>query len=119
MTSTEFIKWVRYLEWRDVEEFRREDFYLAQIAAQVERGYVKHPSQVTLQKKLLKFTTQGEPSKGAGSHVQTSKAFWMALTGARRGAGSQQNDAPRQDGLDTQDPKRKRQGRGKGMRRTR
>lgn len=83
MTSTEFTKWVMYLEWRDVEEFRREDYYLAQIAAAVERGYSKHPSQITTAKRLLKFTSRETP-KDVGGRVQTSKAFWMTLTGARR-----------------------------------
>jgi hypothetical protein len=83
MTSTEFIKWVKYLEWRDVEEFRREDYYMAQIAVAVERGYVKHPSQVTVPKRLMKFTSREVPKETDG-RIQNSKAFWMALTRVRR-----------------------------------
>lgn len=118
MTSTEFVKWVRFLEWRDVEEFRREDYYLAQIAAQIERGHVKNPSQVTIQRKLLKFTSQ-EPPKDAGKQVQKSKAFWMTLARARKGAESQQDDPPSPASPDTQPQERDHQERGKRKRRAR
>lgn len=101
MTSTEFIKWIRYLEWRDVEEFRREDFYLAQIAAQIERANVKHPSQVTIQKKLLKFTTREPPQKVDG-RVQQSKAYWLSLTRARRRAETHLPGVPSSGGPNTQ-----------------
>jgi len=84
MTSTEFVKWVRFLEWRDVEEFRREDFYLAQIAAQIERGQVKNPSQVSIQKKILRFTNRKPPPEDLSNRVCRSKAFWMSLAHAQK-----------------------------------
>jgi hypothetical protein len=78
------------------EEFRREDYYLAQIAAQIERGQVKTPSRVTIQKKLLEFTStktvkepvreldEDEEDLSDNPRVQTSKNFWMGLTGGCR-----------------------------------
>lgn len=84
MTSTEFVKWVRYLDWRDVEEFRREDFYLAQIAAEIHRANSKRPARVTLEKKLLKFSSKDSPKRLSDHRMDSSKAFWLGLTGARR-----------------------------------
>jgi len=93
MTSTEFMKWVRYLEWRDVEEFRREDYYLAQIAVAVERGHVKNPSKIQIKDKLLKFTTSPTPSPARQSQVRESKTFWRTLTNTE-GGGSHRQSSP-------------------------
>ena len=112
MTSTEFVKWVRFLDWRDTEEFRREDYYLAQIAAQIERGQVKTPSQVTIQRKMLKFTTR-EPPQDAKKDIQHSKSFWLALTRTGKGRKSQKNAAAPSPGLATQGPEEENQMRGK------
>lgn len=101
MTSTEFVKWVRFLDWRDVEEFRREDFYLAQIAAAVERGHVKHPAKITVQSKILKFTSQDSP-KDPGKDVKESKAFWLSLARVRGDTEDHQGDDPLSGGVNTQ-----------------
>ena len=77
--------WAWFLDWEATEEFRREDYYLAQIAAQVERANVKNPSSVTIKKKLLKFVAEskGQPQTGE-ERIQTSKNFWKGITGAGR-----------------------------------
>ena len=82
ITSREFLKWVWYLNWKDTEEFSRQDYYLAQIAAQVERGQVKNPSSVTVQRKLLKFTTSSQVVDRE-SQIRRSKSFWLSVTGIR------------------------------------
>ena len=107
MTSTEFLDWVWFLEWRDTEEFNRTDFYLAQIAAQIEKGQVKSPGRVTTKNKLLKFVREDKHHPESVEHrVQNSKNYWMGLCGA--GNKSQQklhqremNRRRKKDGLST------------------
>ena len=77
-TSIQFVKWMWYLNWRDIKEFRREDFYLAQISSSVERGNVKNPSKVTIKSHMLKFGSEGGLKK-QGTDIQTSKNFWRGL----------------------------------------
>ena len=83
VTSTEFLDWIWYLDWKDTKEFNRSDHYLAQIAAQIERGQVKHPEKVTVQSKILKFTKDGDKQVEAKNGVQNSKNYWMALAGIK------------------------------------
>lgn len=82
LTSTEFLKWIWYLNWSDTEEFRRQDYYLAQIAAQIERGQVKHPSRVTVQSKILSFTST-KRTEDKAAKIHTSKNFWLGSMGVR------------------------------------
>jgi len=84
MTSTEFLKWVWYLEWCDTEEFSRQDYYLAQIAAQIEQG--RTTRRVTIESKLLKFRTGKGPPVDVEARMQKSKAFWL---GSTKGIGRQ------------------------------
>lgn len=85
MTSTEFLDWIWYLDWKATEEFNRTDYYLANIAAQIEKGQVKYPQQVKLEHKLLKFTSAPKPEKrDKKRHIQNSKNYWMALCGAKK-----------------------------------
>jgi len=80
LTSTEFLKWVWFLDWKATKEFRREDYYMANIAACVERGHVKKPKAVTLEKMLLKFSSKKE-LETAENKLQKSKSFWMGFAG--------------------------------------
>lgn len=81
-TSTEFLKWRWFLNWKDVEEFNRTDYYLAQIAATVERGYAKHPNRSTINSKLLTFKFSKEKTAMVDDEVriQNSKNFWLGLS---------------------------------------
>jgi len=84
MTSTEFLEWVWFLNWSATEEFRREDFYLAQIAALIERAHFKG-SRATIADKILEFRPERRGSAtDQRERIAKSKAFWMALTGADR-----------------------------------
>jgi hypothetical protein len=54
ITHREFLNWLEYLEW-DYERSSKPDYYLAQIAAEVRRSYVKHGSKVKTADFLLKI----------------------------------------------------------------
>jgi len=79
ISSTEFLKWIWFLEWKATEEFDRKDFYLAQIAAEIVRGQVKKPKKIKLKDFLLDFKKEkAEPSK---EQMQRSKKFWLGAVG--------------------------------------
>lgn len=70
ITYSEFLDWLQYLNW---EEQRRGklDFYLAQIAAEVRRSYVKHPKTVKLKDFFLTYFEQN-------GRMQKSKEAWFS-----------------------------------------
>ena len=74
--------WLKYLE-KDINDFHREDYYLAQIATEIRRSYVKRPKSVRLKDMLLKFTSNKKPvSKTERElHNKKSKAFWLSALG--------------------------------------
>jgi hypothetical protein len=69
---------MRYLEL-EFNEPSRSDYYLALIAAETRRSYVKHPGRVKLESMILKF----KPSRAAKPEQSTldSKRFWLASVG--------------------------------------
>jgi len=82
-TSTEFLKWQTYFE-QDLNTHKREDYYLAQIAAEIRRVMRKSPSSIKLEHFLLKF--QGEVNKNKPltdkdikRRTEWSKTRWMTL----------------------------------------
>ncbi len=79
------MKWIWFLNWKETEEFHREDYYLAQIAADVTRPHLKKGRFVSIKDKLLKFTTskqKGSPvMKDPETKMQQSKNFWRGLLG--------------------------------------
>ena len=75
------MKWIWFLNWKATEEFRREDYYLAQIAADVTRGQVKNRSSVTLQRKLLKFSKRKRRAQSVDDMIYTSKTYWRSVAG--------------------------------------
>ena len=86
ITYTEFLKWVWYLNWRDTEEFNRQDFYLAQIAAEICKGQVKKPKKIKLKNFLLDFSLKDSKPKKVDPEEQKkrmtdSKRYWLGLTG--------------------------------------
>lgn len=64
---------------------KREDFYAAQIAMEVQRTVSKQPNSLRLKNFLLTFEQKGaSQEKGAEDVVkrtERSKAAWFALTG--------------------------------------
>ncbi|MBU0847696.1 hypothetical protein KKH23_10960 [Patescibacteria group bacterium] len=82
-TSREFVEWQEYLDL-DRDTPQREDYYLAQIAAEVRRGMVKAPARVHLKHFLLKFSRKDEEEKPLTEdqikrRAANSKARWSAL----------------------------------------
>lgn len=85
MTSGEFLLWMEYLE-QEVNDFHREDYYLAQIAAEIRKTFSKNPAAVRTEKMLLKFKTSGKSPKASSDmskedRIERSKSFWSALVG--------------------------------------
>ena len=74
ITQSEFVGWLEYLSWAERRETKH-DVYLAQIAAEVRRGYVKQPKQVRVKDFLLKYP---EPGTQAASQGQKSKSVWLS-----------------------------------------
>ena len=67
----EFLNWLEYLEWFE-DRVVKNDYYFAQIAAEIRRGYVKHPKSV----KTTDFVIQS-PKKQAA--VSSSKSTWLGF----------------------------------------
>jgi len=74
---------MEYLE-QEVNDFHREDYYLAQIAAEIRRQYAKDPGSITTQKMLIKFESKAPDERQATTpkdKTQNSKNFWLAIVG--------------------------------------
>ena len=82
ITSSEFVDWLRFFEWEEFEKFSSENYYLAQIAAEVRRGLVKRPRNVRIADFLLKFKREKKaykPVEDNTQNISNSKSFWMTL----------------------------------------
>jgi len=80
--STEFVDWIVYLEDEETNRVHREDYYLANIAAEIRRSYVKDPAKVRLESFLMKFTKKDEsekPKMTKKERTKRAKTFWMTL----------------------------------------
>ena len=82
ITSSEFVDWITYFDEEETESFRREDYYLANIAAEIRRSYVKDPMKVQLESFLMK-TKKDKPGKlkkmTKEERTTRAKAFWGAI----------------------------------------
>ena len=58
-TSAEFVMWMAYLE-QDQTDHRREDYYMAQVAAEIRRGNSKKPQKIRVDDFLLKYSKKKE-----------------------------------------------------------
>ena len=78
ISSTGFLDWVWFLEWKDITEFRREDHYFAQLAATMVRCHVKHPSKVKDKDHMIVFSRK-KRAKAVDpvTRMQRSKNFWL------------------------------------------
>jgi hypothetical protein len=87
-TSNEFVEWMQFLE-QDWDIPTRQDYFLAQIAAEMRRSIAREPKAVKLEHFMLKFAT---PAKRAAreaeqQHGNNSKAHWLAFFGlGKKGA---------------------------------
>lgn len=87
-TSNEFKEWCQFLsdEWQAP---KREDYYLAQIAAEVRRTIARNPQRVNVKDFLLrfKFPKKGHvlTEKEKAQRLAASKARWFAIVGMKGG----------------------------------
>jgi len=86
-TSTQFIDWMTYLE-QDVNAFHREDYFLANIAKEVQRTIAKDRKSVKLKPFLLKFVREGVKRVARRPTVEKeatekSKSRWLAWAGIK------------------------------------
>ena len=75
----EFVDWIQFLIWEEEREMTRttkQDWYLAQIAAEVLRPNAREPRKVTTEKMLIRFIPAGVKNR-----MQTSKAAWFSALG--------------------------------------
>jgi len=84
ISSSEFTRWQVYIE-KEANEFHRQDYFLAQIATEVRRSYVKNPRAVKLKQMLLEFTEpRFKTKKKIVPTMEESKSFWFAAVGLSR-----------------------------------
>ena len=91
-TSREFVEWIAYLEM-ERNEREKQDYYLALIATEMRRSYIKDPRSVQIEDLLLTFKTSSK-RKEEETQVLTveeekeqrmslSKAFWFGVVGVK------------------------------------
>lgn len=79
-TSSEFVDWIFYLDWLDTDGFRKDDFYMAQIASEIRRSFVAKPEKVKLHDFLLKFKEPDAPVQlSPEQRMKRSKSAWLGL----------------------------------------
>ena len=87
-TPSEFVLWMVYLSLKQQEEFQtiqKQDYYNAQIAAEIRRGYVKNPEKVKIEDFILKFEFKEEKKEiDWKQKMQQSKRYWMSTSGFKK-----------------------------------
>ncbi len=91
-TSSEFVDWKEYLLQEMEEKFHvleKQDYYLAQIAAEVRRSMVKKPERIRTSSFLLKFRRQRRKKEGKKLSIKErtkrAKGFWSVVLGMGKG----------------------------------
>lgn len=81
ITWTEFLGWLVYLDQAETRR-TKQDYYLAQIAAEVRRGLVKKPNTVKLDSFLFEVPKDKEMTEPSNKQrVQASKRAWLGALG--------------------------------------
>jgi len=82
--STEFVLWREYLKL-EYNRPRREDFYLAQIAAEIRRAHFTKPEKVRLLDFIIKFKKPKKVDKRTFmQRLKASKMFWFKTADFRK-----------------------------------
>ena len=84
-SASQYVLWMEYLEW-ETNAFDKTCYYLAQIAAEIRRSYVKRGVIVRIEDFVMKFVSKRiEEKTPASMDKQTSanraKQFFFGLTG--------------------------------------
>ncbi len=82
LTSTGFLKWVWYLEWDEFKRQKKLDYYLAQIAVEIERTRAKNPKKSKIEDKLIQFNTE-KKVLSKKTRLRRSWIFWKGLVGLK------------------------------------
>lgn len=83
ISATEFEDWKVILRER-VNEHDALHYYLAQIACEVRRSYIKRPNRVKLKQFLLTFKVPKVERKLSGKQrIARSKAAWGSILGVK------------------------------------
>jgi len=72
ITHREFLNWLEFLDW-DEKHHSKSDYYLAQIAAEVRRSFVKNAKKVKTNDFLLQYKDANAPSG------KDSKSAWLGF----------------------------------------
>lgn len=95
-TSNEFLDWVEWMDREEWDEHHREDYYMAQLTAEVARGHTKG-GKVRVENYLLKFRTVEDrkpiTQTELGARVAVSKAKWAGVV-AQKGTDKRRQGPP-------------------------
>jgi hypothetical protein len=76
---SEFALWMEFLDREDYSFPER--YYLAMIAAEVRRSYVKEPKKVKVKDFLLKLRPVQEKKESVQERGNRTKSFFLRMTG--------------------------------------
>ncbi len=79
ISSTGFVAWCVYLEQVEWEDRSKLEYYLAQVAAVVCRGYAKNPKTIKVEQFLLDFKAPSNAPKTVEERTFVSKQFWLRI----------------------------------------
>lgn len=80
---SEFLEWQVYLETIDKDKARQE-YALAQIAAEACRARLLHPGKVKTEDFLIRFKDDGTVKMTKEERMARSKAAWLSMAGIKR-----------------------------------
>lgn len=89
-SASQFVLWMEYLDW-EANAFDKTCYYLAQIAAEIRRTYVKRGVIVRIEDLLIKFVSkrvEEKPPTDLSKQLSANKMkqFFFVLTGLTGGA---------------------------------
>ena len=84
-SASQFVLWMEYLDW-ETNAFDKTCYYLAQIAAEMRRSYIKRGVVVRVEDFILKFTSKRIEEKiptpmDVQTKIDRAKQFFFGLTG--------------------------------------
>jgi hypothetical protein len=79
VTYREFLEWLVFLN-NEEERQTKQDYYLAQIAAEIRRGQVTNPRSVKVKDFLVEMTTTPKQKK----KMERSKSFWLGMVNVKQ-----------------------------------
>ena len=90
-TSTEFLDWQQYLV-QEINFPRKQDYYLAQIAAEVRRVMNKNPNSIKVEDLLMKFEGHVDEEEkptpiDKETRTASNKSKWFGITGYKKKPG--------------------------------